>query len=73
MLNSRGTALSGVITQNGHKAAALPHATFFSPLNSSLFSMGLEWISDVFVLGVQELDSVIHKRLSILFRVLFCI
>ena len=31
------------------------------PINSLLFSTGIEWISDVvFVSGVQELDSVIH-------------
>ena len=41
-------------------------------VNFLLFSIGLEWISDVvFVLGVQDLDSVTHRRLSILFKVLF--
>ena len=62
-----GTALHGVITVNGHKAAALVHAAcfffFFFPVNSLLFSIGVEWISAVFVLGVQELDSVIHRCL----------
>ena len=36
---------------------------FFFPVNSLLFSIGVEWISAVFVLGVQELDSVIHRCL----------
>ena len=75
MFNSHSTALHGVITENGHKAAALLHCHIFVfPVHSLLFSTGLEWISDVvFVLGVQELDSVIRRRLSILFRVLFLI
>ena len=43
----------------------MPHAFFFfKSVNSLLFSIGIEWISDVvFVLGVQELDSVIHRCL----------
>ena len=73
MLNSHSTALHGVITESGHKAAALLHCHIFVfPVHFWLVSTGLEWISDVvFVVGVQKLDSVTHRHLSILFRVLF--
>ena len=73
MFNSHSTALHGVITENGHKAAALLHCHIFVfPVHSLLFSTGLEWISDVvFFIDVQELDSVTHRHLYILFRVLF--
>lgn len=60
-----------VITENGHKAAALLHATFF--VFPCKFLVIFYWLRDssdfVFVIGVQELDSVTHRRLSILFGV----
>ena len=65
MLNSHSTALHGVITESGHKAAALLHCHIFVfPVHFLLVSTGLEWISDVvFVVGVQKLDSVTHRHL----------
>jgi len=45
-----GKALPGVITENGHKGAALLPAAcffFFLPVNSLLFSVGIGSTSDV--------------------------
>ena len=57
------TALHGVITETGHKAAAVLHAALSlclfvegegSSVNSLLFSIGIQWISDVFVSGYRN-------------------
>ena len=51
----------------------IPHTSFyFFPIISLLLYIGIKWISDLlFVSGVQDLDSVIHRHLSIIFWVLF--
>ena len=47
---------------------------WFFTVNSLLFFIGIELISDVvFVPSVQEFNLVIYRHLSILFQVLFCI
>ena len=46
----------------------------FFPIIFSLFSFGIDFISDTaFVLGVQDLDSVMHSHVSVLFLVLFLV
>ena len=61
------TGFSVVVTNSYHEEATFLHAPlFFSFVISFLFSIGVELISFVLVLGLQELDSVIHRRISIL-------
>ena len=64
---------SVVVTNSCHKEAAFLHAPlffFFSFVISFLFSIGVELISVVvLVLGLQELDSVVHRSISILLEV----
>ena len=62
------TGFKVVVLENGHKVVAFLHAppTFSGNLIVILF------ISDVVLaLGVQELDSVIHRHLSILVQDFF--
>lgn len=67
-------ARHGVITETGHKAAAVLHAALSLSrggkwsVNSLLLSIGIQWISDVFKARLQKLDSVTHRHLSIPFR-----
>ena len=71
-----GASLHGVITENGHKVAALLHASlfFFLTVISLLFSIGIESTSDVvFASSVQKLSLIIYGHLYFLFYVLFCI
>ena len=66
--SSSSTGFSGVVTESAHKAAAFLHAFFCCFFGNFLFSMGADLVSDiVFVFGVQELDSVIYRHMSILF------
>jgi len=62
---------SVVVTNSCHKEAAFLHAPLFffyySFVISFLFSIGVELISVVvLVLGLQELDSVVHRRIYFL-------
>ena len=48
------------------------HTFHFFPIISLLLYIGIKWISDLlFVSGVQDLYSVIHRHLSVIFWVLF--
>ena len=59
------TGFSAAVTRRGHKAAAFLHAPLLFRLQC-LFSVGIQLIPVGLVLGLQELDSVICKCMSIL-------
>ena len=71
------TPFQAIVTEKGHKAAALFSLTFPAlpraarPHFRVIFFLGIEVISDVMcVSGVRELDSLTCEHLSILFQVL---
>ena len=49
----------------------MSHSSFFLPVISLLFYVGILLISDVFVSVVQIHDSVMHRCLFILFAFIF--